>query len=147
MEGQQVKMEEKENRKLFDPIKKEEKGFDSKKEKELINPILEYFKSNTEKEESPFLELFEATDEDVDLRTDLSIQEIIIVNKIMHNCTFLTKKIKSSIYEDFIYQYLRLKISKDRKSRGEFVDINRREDMDHNLQKFSNFSNIAKVKE
>jgi hypothetical protein len=113
--------------------------------KELSNPIEEYFKSNCDKE-STFQDLFEATPENVDLRTDATIQEIVILNKIKQNCLFLQDKISSEIYQRFFNQYLRLKISKDRLSRVEFVDINRKERFEKDLQKFGNFKALADIK-
>jgi hypothetical protein len=113
--------------------------------KKLSNPIEEYFESNCDKE-STFQDLFEATPENVDLRTDATIQEIVILNKIKQNCLFLQDKISSEIYQRFFNQYLRLKISKDRLSRVEFVDINRKERFEKDLQKFGNFKALADIK-
>jgi hypothetical protein len=113
--------------------------------KKLSNPIEEYFESNCDKE-STFQDLFEATPENVDLRTDATIQEIVILNKIKQNCLFLQDKIGSEIYQRFFNQYLRLKISKDRLSRVEFVDINRKERFEKDLQKFGNFKALADIK-
>jgi hypothetical protein len=121
-------------------IKKAVAGDDS-----LNNPIEEYFKNNYDKE-STFQDLFEATTENVDLRTDCSIQEIVVLNKIKMNCLFLNKTIGSDIYGQFFNQYLRLKISKDRLSRVEFVDINRRERFEQNLEKFGNFKALQDIK-
>jgi hypothetical protein len=114
-------------------------------EKPLINPIEEYFKNNSDKENN-FIELFEANNENVDLRTDLSIQEIVIINKLIIIDNFIKEKVKSNIYDNFINHYLRLKISKDRLSRAEFVDINRRDRFKKNLEEFGNFKAISEVK-
>jgi predicted acetyltransferase len=111
----------------------------------IQNPIEEYFKNNADKE-STFQDLFEATPENVDLRTDLTINEIIILNKIRQNCLFLGKKLDSDIYGDFFNSYLRLKVSKDRLSRAEFVDINRKERFEKDLQKFGNFKALSDIK-
>lgn len=113
--------------------------------KPLINPIEEYVKNNCDKE-NIFLDLFEANRENVDLRTDLTIQELVIINKIKQNCAFLKKKIGAEIYGDFVNDYLRLKISMDRKSRAEFVDINRHENFKKNLEQFGNFKALADIK-
>lgn len=116
-----------------------------KKEDILKNPLEEYFKNNIDKD-STFQELFEATPQNVDLRTDLNIKELVILNKIKMNCIFLDERIKTEVYQGFFNQYLRLKISKDRLSRAEFVDINRRERFEQNLQKFGNFKALADIK-
>lgn len=116
----------------------------------LFNPLQEYVKGHAW--ESTFQELFEAEKDNVDLRTDLSIQEIVIINKLIIDNEFLNEKIKLekiplNLFGSFINHYLRLKISKDRLSRAEFVDINRRERFDKDMQKIGNFANIAKVKQ
>lgn len=111
----------------------------------LKNPFEEYFKEKVG--ENNFLELFEANKQDVDLKTDLTIFEIIIINKLRVDNIFLDDKMKFPLFDDFLDNYLRLKISLDRKSRMEFVDINRKDRFEQNLQRFGNFSNLMKVKE
>lgn len=116
------------------------------KEKEFIeNPVEEYFKEGLNGE-STFQDLFEATRENVDLRTDLLVQEIVILNKLFINHEFLKKKLDFHLLGDFIEHYLRLMISKDRKSRGEFVDINRKDRFKEHMREFADFSNILEVK-
>lgn len=126
-------------------LDKEEAVLDDKI-KALDNPINEYINENPDGE-STFQDLFEATNDNVDLRTDLTIQEIVVVNKIKVVDKFIKEKISSFVYNDFLHYYLRFKISLDRKSRGEFVDINRKERFEQNLQRFGNFSALSKVKE
>lgn len=108
-------------------------------------PLEEYFKNNSDKENN-FIELFEATNENVDLRTDLSIGEILILNAMRINSQFLKERINYPLYNGFIDSYLRLKISLDRKSRIEFVDINKRDRTKDKLQDLSNFKNLSEVK-
>lgn len=119
----------------------------------LPNHIEEYFKNNNKR--SDFLDLFESEENDVDspdnnimLRTDLTHQEIILVNVIILNANLMKSLgLKSNIYDNFINQYQRLKVSMDRKSRAEFVDINKKERFENNLDKFNAFQNLKKVKE
>ena len=108
-------------------------------------PLEEYFKNNSEKENT-FIELFEATAENVDLRTDLSISEILILNSMYINSKFLEKLGLKPLYSGFLDKYMRLKISLDRKSRGEFVDINKKDRFKDKLQEFGNFKNLGEVK-
>lgn len=113
----------------------------------LPNPIQEYIDKDVK--ESTFLDLFEATEENVDLRTDIDIQEIVLINKIKIYNDYLTNIFGKDFkpYHPFINSYLRLKISNERRSRGEFVDINRKDRFEQNLQRFGNFQNLMKVKE
>lgn len=115
------------------------------KEEFLKNPIDEYIEHNVDKE-STFKDLFESTDENVDMRTDLAHEEIILVNKIEIIDRFLKEKIGSPIYHTFLRRYMRLKFSLDRKSRAEFVDVNRKERFEQNLQRFGNFQNLSEIK-
>lgn len=116
-------------------------------ERNLISPIKEILDSRTNR--ANFIELFEATKENIDLRTDLTIQEIVISNIIKMNGDYLKNldpSFEHNIYSDFIDEYLRLKVSLDRKSRGEFVDINRSEHFEKDLNKFNNFKQLSDVK-
>lgn len=113
-------------------------------EEELNNPIQEYF--DNQNNEATFKDLFEATKENVDLRTDLTIQEIVIINKLKTNDTFIEEKLNFKLFDGFVNDYLRLKISLDRRSRGEFVDINRKERFEQNLRRMNDFSNVLEVK-
>jgi hypothetical protein len=110
---------------------------------ELPNHIQEYVKNGSEQ---TFRELFEATKENVDLRTDLTFQELVLINKIKMNDEFLFNTFNFKVYDKFLDNHLRLKISLERKSRGEYVDVNRRERFEQNLKKFGEFSNLIKEK-
>lgn len=112
----------------------------------LPNHIEKYF--NNKSKSSNFIELLEAENNNVDLRTDLSIEEIILVNTIILNGEFLKNRgLKNNIYERFINHYLRLKISKDRLSRQEFVTINKTDNNKETMEKLNTFANLKKVKE
>jgi len=111
----------------------------------LMNPIQEYLNHKTNRAE--FIELFEATEQDIDLKTELSYPEIILVNCIFFNNQFLTARDIPSPYNSFITRYLRLKTSLGRKSRAEFVDINKKDKFKENMEQFNSFSQIKKVKE
>jgi hypothetical protein len=110
------------------------------------NHIEEYF---TEQEKSKDVitskELFNA-DKNVDIKTDINWAEIVVINKIMMHNEYLASRGIKGVYDKFLDNYMRLKISLDRKSRGEFVNINRGNNTDDVIDKFSAFSNIAGVK-
>lgn len=112
---------------------------------ELPNHIEEYLKDNVG--ENAFRDLFEATDENVDLRTELNENEVDCVNKIFINNEFLKSKLGGDVYKSFLINYLRLKVSFNRGSRIEFVDVNKKDRFEQNLKTFGNFSNLSKVKE
>lgn len=109
----------------------------------MSNHIEEYFaKVEGSKEAFNSRELFKAERENVDIKTDLSLQEIHLLNKLMFNDDFLINKGLKPAFQKFYYSYMRLKISLDRKSRQEFVGINRADNSDDVLSKMSNMSNI-----
>lgn len=115
--------------------------------KKLINPIESYF--NNKHNTAEFIELFEGTEENIDLRTDLEHEEIILTNIIKMNGEYLKdldEAFKDNIYTRFINSYMRLKVSLDRKSRGEFVDINKRERFENNLHKFNALKDLTDIK-
>lgn len=116
--------------------------------KPMTNHIEEYFaESNQSKEVLTSKELFKALPEDVDIKTDLSIQEIVLINKLKFNNLLLKQAGLSEVYKDFLNNYLRLKISLDRKSRAEFVDMNRaKTNTDDILDVTSKISNITGAK-
>jgi len=117
-------------------------------QEELPDHINEYF---TDSNENPDVqtskELFRASTDDVDIKTDLNLQEIMIVSSLKANDESLKLHGLRPLYSDFLKDYLRLKISLDRKSRGEFVDMNRNGNKPEDLiQNASNVSNILGAK-
>jgi hypothetical protein len=114
-------------------------------ENKLINPIEEYLDHRVNR--ADFIELFEAKETDIDLKTELTFPEITIVNCILFNDNFLKKKGIPSPYNTLILRYLRLKVSMGRKSREEFVRINQHDKFKENMDTFNSFSQIKKVKE
>jgi hypothetical protein len=115
--------------------------------KSLKNPIEEYFtKIETSKESVNSKAIFEAENDNLDLKTELSIQEIVILNKLEMNNLYLKSKGIKPVFSEFIKNYERLKISLDRKSRGEFVNLNKSNNTDDILNGMSNLSNIAGAK-
>lgn len=91
-------------------------------------------------------EIFSAQKDNVDLKTELQYREVTLLNILFYNDFILMSKGLNPIYNPFLNQYMRLKISLDRKSRGEYVDINRNNDVTKNLQDLSNIKNITDTK-
>lgn len=115
--------------------------------KKLSNHIEEYFtKTEGTAEARHSRELFQADKSNVDIKTDLTIQEIILINKLMWNDDLLRRYKLKPVFSFFVDEYLRLKISLDRKSRSEFVSINRADRTEEATKLLSNLSNIGNVK-
>lgn len=117
---------------------------------EIPDHILEYFNTNAGNREALVnKEIFKA-DKDVDVRTDLTWQEIVLINKIISLMAFMKKyglRKTFKLYYEFVDHYLRLKISLLRKSRGEFVDVNRQaQSIDQATQLLNNVNDLAKSK-
>lgn len=112
--------------------------------RKLPDNIDEYFvKVEGSKEAINSRELFQADERNVDIKTDLKWEEITLINKIIFHNELLKSKGLPGLYEHFLYHYMRLKISLDRKSRGEFVSINKTDKTDEALNLASNMSNIT----
>lgn len=112
--------------------------------KMLPNHIDEYF-VKIEGNEKMFhsRELFKASPEDVDIKTDLSLPEIVTINKINWDNEFLRKHGLEPVWTGFLNKYMRLKISLDRKSRKEFVDINKSDKTDEAISLASNIQGLT----
>lgn len=115
--------------------------------KNLSVNLEEYFDDKEERKEVIAIkELFKA-DNDVDIKTDLSYQEIVLINTLMFNDRIIKRAKLRPLYKNFLASYLRLKISKDRLSRQEFVNMNRGESNTENvLDTMSKINNITGVK-
>lgn len=91
-------------------------------------------------------ELFRADKTDVDIKTDISWMEIVLINKLLWNNQLLIKKGLKPHWDFFLEHYLRLKISLDRKSRGEFVQVNKADKTEDALNLASNLQNLSGTK-
>ena len=111
------------------------------------NHIEEYFSNKEEnKDVLTSKELFKAEKKDVDVRTELDVKEIVLVNKLIFNNITLRKYKLFPIFEDFVTEYMRLKISLKRQSRGEFVAMNRGDKSQELIKGMADFSNIVSAK-
>lgn len=113
----------------------------------LPDHIDEYF---TKSEGSPDAiksrELFSADNLNIDLKTDVNFEEISIISTLKFNDKFLVSKGLKPIFQEYYNDYLRLKVSKDRLSRGEFVKINQANNSEDTINTLSNLSNITGVR-
>ncbi len=90
--------------------------------KQKYNPIEDYFadrQENTSNDEP----LFTADDEDIDLKTEVKDAEIKHIATLKYNDLFLQEIGVKPVYSAYINKYLRLKVSKDRQSRKEAVEV------------------------
>lgn len=109
----------------------------------LPNRIDEYMKeqeSNSKVKTSR--ELFTAEQKDIDLKTDLSLSDIHNINVLMVNDEILKSCGLKDVFSMYYSEFMRLKISLDRKSRAEFVTINSEEKTGDLLEKASNTTSI-----
>jgi hypothetical protein len=110
--------------------KKTKKTISSEKKnpvsKRMPDHIDEYFtKIEGSKEQFNSRELFKADEESIDLKTHLTDEEISLLNVLSFNDALLKSRGLKPIFSKFTYKYMRLKVSKDRLSRQEFVGINK----------------------
>lgn len=90
------------------------------------NHIFEYLERNEmSQQEKASKEIFNADSENIDLRTHLDDFEISKISGMKMIDEILKSRGLSTQFNKFFDPYLRLKVSKDRLSRGEFVSINR----------------------
>lgn len=92
--------------------------------KHKINPVEEYFKDRVNSDLKKN-ELFDADNEDIDIKTDLTESRIVLVNTLHETDLFLVQRGLKPVFQSYYEKHLRLLISLDRKSRGEFVEVNK----------------------
>lgn len=116
--------------------------------KPISNHIEEYFAQNTENASVlTSRAIFDAKPEDVDIKTDLQWREISLIAGLNEFNRTMKKHQVKQIYSKFLEEYLRLKISLERKSRVEFVDMHRAKDNTQDtLNTLSNVGNIISAK-
>lgn len=113
--------------------------------KELPNPIRNFFEEREAGQKSlTSRQLFSADSKDVDLKTDLNKQEIDVINKMLWLDRILLKTNMKPIYTDYLQEYMRLNISLDRKSRGEFVSVNKQSDINDDVDKLSSLKGLIR---
>jgi hypothetical protein len=113
---------------------------------ELPDHIDEFFKF-LDNHDSDFLEIFQATDEDVDLKTELNKMEIVCSNILTTTGDRLESLgVPDNIFIVYTKDYFRKRISLDRKSRSEFVNINKSDNFKENLETVDQFASLKEIK-
>lgn len=132
---------------ILSPIKREDDSVSPRSHTQLDNPIDEYFvRQDGNADALVSKELFKANSESIDIKTELIQEEIMIFNNMFYNDFLLKQKGLKPVFQHMIHKYMRLKISLNRKSRGEFVDMNKKNHAEDTYNQFSSLSNFAQLK-
>lgn len=117
---------------------------ETKREKESLNPHFdEYFDKINEGEGVRLgKEIFKASNEDVDIKTDLNTTEIYHINALKMLDKMLESHGVGKVYNLFYDDYFRLKISKERLSRGEFVKVTAQDKSENLLEGAKSFGSL-----
>jgi len=117
---------------------------ETRKEKVSLQPHFdEYFDKISEGEGIRLgKEIFKASVEDVDIKTDLNTKEIYHINALKMLDKALISYGVGSVYNIFYDDYFRLKISKDRLSRGEFVKVTAQDKSENLLEGAKSFGSL-----
>lgn len=93
------------------------------------------------------IELFKASEKDVDIKTDLTHEEQVLMACILTENDLISNKLKGfSLYGSFSQHFMRTKISLDRKSRAEFTRVNDKGSMDRDAERMSALKNLSEVR-
>ena len=107
------------------------------------NLVIEEYFTNLEENKGKvnhYEEIFNPKEENIDLQTEVTDDEIKLISTLKTFDDFLISKEIKPVYNNYVNFFLRLKISKDRKSRGEYVDVNKNKQDDEELNK--RFANL-----
>lgn len=115
----------------------------------MSNHIEEYFQNNETGAGRISRELFDVGKDntDIDFKTDLTLNEIKDITSLHFNDDYLMSIGLPPMYRTFYQKYMRLVISKDRKSRQEFVAINKSDQSDDMIGKLSNLQSLTGSKQ
>lgn len=91
------------------------------------NPIDRFFTTEAGKV-SKFSELFRGNDDFIDQMSELSQVQIQLVNALDYTDGFLRELEIPPLFSPLTHKFMRLQVSKDRKSRGEYVEVNKAEE-------------------
>ena len=122
----------------------EDKKEDSNSVRESLNPHFDEYFDRVNESDGIRLgkEIFKANLKDVDIKTDLNTKEIYHINALKMIDKMLISHGVGSVYNIFYDDYFRLKISKDRLSRGEFVKVTAQDKSDNLLEGAKSFGSL-----
>jgi len=104
----------------------------------MQNHVEEYF---LDKEMSAGSELFKVTDDNSDIKSEVTEQELRLINVLKMNDNFLASKGLKPAFMNYYRYFLRLKVSLNRQGRKEYVDINKVDTSGDTIEKMGAFSN------
>lgn len=107
---------------------------------EKRNHIQEYLLDSSQGNVTASKELFD--EKKIKVKSEALNEEITFMAKLHFNDEVLIEAGLEPLFDGFIKELLTLRVSKDRKSRQEFVNINTQDNTDKDIEKFSQFSNI-----
>lgn len=90
----------------------------------MTNPIEEYFRDESNKL-TKFSELFKGNDDFIDQMSEVSDQQIVLMLSLHETDRYLSSLGIQPVFASYMHKFLRLQVSKDRKSRGEYVEVNK----------------------
>jgi hypothetical protein len=109
-----------------------------------VNPIEYKFDNLTNDDVS--LNLF--TPKDLVLKTELNQKELVVLNCLVIENSLIKDDLKGfDLFGGFIDSFMKHKVSLDRKSRREFVDINKKDRFDDKVSTMSNIKNLVDVRQ
>lgn len=113
-------------------------------DRESLNPHFDEYFDRVNESDGIRLgkEIFKATNEDVDIKTDLNTKEIYHINALKMIDKMLEDHGIGKVYNSFYDDYFRLKISKDRLSRGEFVKVTAQDKSENLLEGAKSFGSL-----
>ena len=91
-----------------------------------VNPIEQYI-ANQEGNTSKFSELFKGNDDFIDQMSELTDDNIRQILTLSMNDKYLSEHGIKPIFDYYTHKFMRLMVSKDRKSRSEYVDVHKGE--------------------
>lgn len=91
---------------------------------QLPNPIDQFLTAEASKV-SKYSELFKGNDDFIDQMSEVTHDEVRSLTALMVNDEFLESLGIGPVFDVYVHHFLRLQVSKDRKSRQEYVDVHK----------------------
>ena len=91
-------------------------------------------------------ELFSIDEDDLDFKTEVTETELRIISNLFVMDNYLKNIGLPTIFEEYYTKFLRLVVSKNRKSREEFISINKANTDEETITRLSEFTNIVGAK-
>lgn len=92
----------------------------------LKNPVEEYVKEQRSESESAQV-LFKGDEKHIEQMTELNTGQIESANALLHNDLYLSEFGIGTIFTPYVKRFFKLQVSKERKSRGEYVNVHKAE--------------------